>query len=44
MNYITLERNNKMSIFDIFNQISKEKESPVGAKPEYLIVGLCKVV
>ena len=29
-----------MSIFDIFNQISKEKEAPVGAKPEYLIVGL----
>lgn len=29
-----------MSIFDIFNQISKEKEAPVGTKPEYLIVGL----
>lgn len=29
-----------MSIFDIFNQISKEKETPTGAKPEYIIVGL----
>lgn len=28
-----------MSIFDIFNQISKEKPAPAG-KPEYIIVGL----
>ena len=28
-----------MNIFDIFNQISKEKPAPVG-KPEYIIVGL----
>ena len=28
-----------MNIFDIFNQISKEKQAPVG-KPEYIIVGL----
>lgn len=28
-----------MNIFDIFNQISKEKPAPIG-KPEYIIVGL----
>ena len=28
-----------MSIFDIFNQLNKEKPSPIG-KPEYIIVGL----